>query len=447
MSTADPTSQQADQPPSQPTAQPTPPPASPNADQQYASSVRVPRRLVRRTDERMVGGVCAGLADHLGSTSTLVRLLTVLVTVLGFGSVVIAYLVAWVIVPKDVDVFAPGPGRRTPARRATRRLEPRVTDQQRRVGVVAEQPVDAGVQQRPRLGVHRRRAARVVVAHRPGQHLQPGQVCVLDQPRRAQQPGAGDARPRRRSARPRAARRGVHRSSYVVGSPSATRSSGAPKASTSCTSGRSVRSRSQPQVGGLEGLQQHTGATPVEPVVAQRVEHHVLEREPDRGEVRRRLELDVQPDPAAPVPRLLGEQHQQLVEGGDLEPPVPQGVPRPPARHGLHGAQRLELGQGEVLAEPAGRPRDHRAPWSCAGRRTPDGRPRRWCRRSRSRGATRPRRRRSSPGPARSRRLRARWRGGRTPACARVGSPEHPDARSPAAAVALMPSTVRTHMA
>lgn len=102
MSTADPTNQPADQPPSQPTT----PPANPNADQQYASSVRVPRRLVRRTDDRMLGGVCAGMADHLGLDVTLVRLLTVLITVLGFGSVIIAYLVAWLIVPKDVDVLA-----------------------------------------------------------------------------------------------------------------------------------------------------------------------------------------------------------------------------------------------------------------------------------------------------------------------------------------------------
>jgi len=29
----------------------------------------------------------------------------VVLTVLGFGSVIIAYLVAWVIVPKDVDVY------------------------------------------------------------------------------------------------------------------------------------------------------------------------------------------------------------------------------------------------------------------------------------------------------------------------------------------------------
>ena len=107
--TTDPTSQQADQPPSQPTAQPTPPPASPNADQQYASSASVPRRLVRRTDDKMLGGVCAGLADHMGLDRTLVRVLTVLVTVLGFGSVIIAYLVAWLIVPKDVDVYPATP--------------------------------------------------------------------------------------------------------------------------------------------------------------------------------------------------------------------------------------------------------------------------------------------------------------------------------------------------
>jgi phage shock protein PspC (stress-responsive transcriptional regulator) len=111
--TTDPTSRPTDQQPSQPTtqpaSQPTPPPASPNADQQYAWSASVPRRLVRRTDDQMLGGVCAGLADHLGLDRTLVRVLAVVATVLGFGSVVIAYLVAWVIVPKDVDVYGFSP--------------------------------------------------------------------------------------------------------------------------------------------------------------------------------------------------------------------------------------------------------------------------------------------------------------------------------------------------
>ena len=49
----------------------------------------------------------ARLADYLGVDRTLMRVLTVLATVLGFGSVIIAYLVAWVIVPKDVDVYPP----------------------------------------------------------------------------------------------------------------------------------------------------------------------------------------------------------------------------------------------------------------------------------------------------------------------------------------------------
>ena len=60
-----------------------------------------PRRLLRRRDDRMVGGVCAGLADYAGVDVTLVRVLTVLATVLGFCAVLIAYLVAWVLVPLE----------------------------------------------------------------------------------------------------------------------------------------------------------------------------------------------------------------------------------------------------------------------------------------------------------------------------------------------------------
>jgi phage shock protein C len=99
--TTDPTSQQAENPAAHPTAPPTVPPATPNADQHAASSRS---RLVRRSDDRLLAGVCSGLADHLGLDPTLVRLITVLVTVLGFGTVVIAYLVAWVIVPADTSV-------------------------------------------------------------------------------------------------------------------------------------------------------------------------------------------------------------------------------------------------------------------------------------------------------------------------------------------------------
>ena len=56
---------------------------------------------MRRTDDKMLGGVCSGLADYLGMDVTLVRVLTVLAAVLGFGSVIVAYIVAWFLVPLD----------------------------------------------------------------------------------------------------------------------------------------------------------------------------------------------------------------------------------------------------------------------------------------------------------------------------------------------------------
>ena len=59
------------------------------------------RRLVRRDGDRMIAGVCAGVADYTGLDVTMVRILTVLLAVFGFGSVILAYLVAWVLVPLE----------------------------------------------------------------------------------------------------------------------------------------------------------------------------------------------------------------------------------------------------------------------------------------------------------------------------------------------------------
>lgn len=58
------------------------------------------RRLTLDKDNAMIGGVCAGVADYTGWDVTLVRLLTVIGVVFGFGSVAIAYIVAWILLPK-----------------------------------------------------------------------------------------------------------------------------------------------------------------------------------------------------------------------------------------------------------------------------------------------------------------------------------------------------------
>jgi phage shock protein C len=58
------------------------------------------KRLVRNTDNKMIAGVCSGVADYLGLDVTLVRLLTVLGAVFGFGSLIVAYVVMWILVPE-----------------------------------------------------------------------------------------------------------------------------------------------------------------------------------------------------------------------------------------------------------------------------------------------------------------------------------------------------------
>lgn len=60
-----------------------------------------PKRLVRRRDDRMLGGVCSGIAAYANLDVTLVRVLVAVGTLIGFGSLAIAYLVAWVLLPEE----------------------------------------------------------------------------------------------------------------------------------------------------------------------------------------------------------------------------------------------------------------------------------------------------------------------------------------------------------
>ena len=57
------------------------------------------KRLARNTDSAMIGGVCAGLADYTGMDVNLIRLLTVVGVIVGFGSVAVAYVAAWILMP------------------------------------------------------------------------------------------------------------------------------------------------------------------------------------------------------------------------------------------------------------------------------------------------------------------------------------------------------------
>jgi phage shock protein PspC (stress-responsive transcriptional regulator) len=68
------------------------------ADMNSGSGTKV---LVRKRNGRMVAGVCAGLADYLGSDVTLLRVIVAAVAVLTGGAGILAYLVAWAIIPEE----------------------------------------------------------------------------------------------------------------------------------------------------------------------------------------------------------------------------------------------------------------------------------------------------------------------------------------------------------
>ncbi len=58
------------------------------------------KKLYRSRKERMIGGVASGLAEYFDVDVTLVRLIWA-VLILVYGSGLLAYFVAWIIIPEE----------------------------------------------------------------------------------------------------------------------------------------------------------------------------------------------------------------------------------------------------------------------------------------------------------------------------------------------------------
>ncbi len=58
------------------------------------------KRLYRDTDDKVLGGVCSGIASYLGIDPTIVRLLFAIITFGGFGTGFVIYLALWILLPK-----------------------------------------------------------------------------------------------------------------------------------------------------------------------------------------------------------------------------------------------------------------------------------------------------------------------------------------------------------
>ncbi len=62
------------------------------------------KKLYRSERDKMIAGVCGGIADYYNVDANIVRLLTVVLS-LFTGAGVVAYIVAAAILPKETDLY------------------------------------------------------------------------------------------------------------------------------------------------------------------------------------------------------------------------------------------------------------------------------------------------------------------------------------------------------
>ncbi len=60
--------------------------------------LKTKKRLYKSSSEKILGGVCGGIAQYLDTDPTIVRLLWVIFT-LFYGAGLILYIILWIIMP------------------------------------------------------------------------------------------------------------------------------------------------------------------------------------------------------------------------------------------------------------------------------------------------------------------------------------------------------------
>lgn len=94
-------------------------------------TMRSKSRLRRNLQRRRLGGVCAGIADYLGVSVTLVRLLVVISVFFSFSLTLWLYLALWFLLPAEAET--PMPDLRWQLRRRLKRIERLVRRAHRRL--------------------------------------------------------------------------------------------------------------------------------------------------------------------------------------------------------------------------------------------------------------------------------------------------------------------------
>ena len=71
-------------------------------DEPLAGEKKRKRRLYRDAEQKVLGGVCGGIAAYFDMDPVLVRIILVLLALFTTGAAVLAYIILWIAVPKAV---------------------------------------------------------------------------------------------------------------------------------------------------------------------------------------------------------------------------------------------------------------------------------------------------------------------------------------------------------
>ena len=73
---------------------------SSSASQSIYTNCSVQRRLFRDPDNKLLGGVAAGLAAYFGWDITLVRILMIVLVFVPYCPMIILYIIGWIVIPE-----------------------------------------------------------------------------------------------------------------------------------------------------------------------------------------------------------------------------------------------------------------------------------------------------------------------------------------------------------
>lgn len=59
------------------------------------------KKLRRSRNDKMIAGVCGGVAKMIGVDAAILRIILVAATLLGFGTGAVLYVAAWILMPEE----------------------------------------------------------------------------------------------------------------------------------------------------------------------------------------------------------------------------------------------------------------------------------------------------------------------------------------------------------